>query len=72
MAQYDPEEHTLWRWTCPVCRMMIRTRTSSATLGQARQHSYSEHRSVPALIIPTRCLWDTRIKGHSVLVTYDD
>jgi len=72
MSQHYDDNPFLWRWTCPICRMSMRTRTSSATQREARQHSYTEHRTVPPLIIPTSCLWDTRIKGHTVLVTYDD
>ena len=66
------DDPVLWRWQCPICTMQIRSRTSHITQREARQHSYTEHRTVPQLIVPVMCLWDSRILGHQLLVTYPD
>ena len=71
MDTADDYDTILWRWTCTYCGLCIRTRTSSTTSREARQHSWTDHRVAPRLIIPTMCMWDPRIKGSNVLFTYE-
>ena len=72
MRDYQELEPCLWKWTCTDCLMEIRTRHSHSTKAQARHHAYEEHRRQLPLVVPIACLWDSRIQGKAVLVTYAD
>ena len=62
----------LWRWTCVHCHLTIRTRTHQSCADRARQHLWDPHRLGAQLVVPVACMWDPRIKGHTLLATYDD
>lgn len=58
----------LYRWTCPTCLLVFRTRDYLYSIREARWHSWDQHRAyTPALPVP--CLWDPRIQGRQILVT---
>lgn len=71
MRDNHSEVDVLWKWTCPFCEVTLRTRSNPSTADRARQHLWTEHRSPTSLIVPQMCMWDPRIKGHVMLVTYE-
>jgi hypothetical protein len=66
-----PADPDLWRWQCRWCKVFIRTRHYDMTLALAKRHSWTEHR-VACEAFPRQCAFDARIRGHVMLVTYED
>lgn len=60
----------LWRYLCGQCNLVVRSRLYDKTLSEARYHAWTEHR-MSVTGVPTECLWDVRIQGKDVLLTFD-
>ena len=61
----------LFKWTCPLCLLSIRTRHYDLTASEAAYHGESIHDMV-LKPTPVRCMWDSRINGYTKLLTYDE
>jgi len=60
----------LYRWRCPDCTLIIRSRLYDKTFNEAKWHLWTKHRS-GITTLPSECLWDTRMVGTDVLYTWD-